>query len=86
MLKTEDIPEIISFIREQILALNKQNNIKLELQDWELDDGDLFVYIGLSYGTDVLEYSESLAEIEKELREHEINDTFLLPTTAKVSI
>ena len=47
MLKTEDIPEIISFIREQILALNKQNNIKLELQDWELDDGDLFVYIGL---------------------------------------
>jgi len=80
--KESQILEIVNLVKKRLLALGTSRNIELELEerDYHLEDDWLYLCISPKHpGTRASDYAELLSDIEKELREQEIDNVLLVP-------
>ena len=78
---TNDIHEVVDWVRERLASMQRERNIELKLEerDYRLEDDWLFLTVlPARPGIRASEYAEAMAEIEKELHEEKNIDHVLL--------
>jgi hypothetical protein len=85
MVTEQDIPKIVDDVRKLLDEKSQKFhvNIQLEQQDYRLEDDWLYLCVTSSDPeVRVLDYSDALDEIEKDLRSHGIDHVLLVPALA----
>ena len=84
-MQEKQIPGVVAQVEKLLSSLSRQRNIGLglEKQDYRLEDGWLYLCVTSNKpDVRVSDYAELLADVEKELRTHKINNVLLVPTVA----
>lgn len=83
--KDGEVSGVVDKVRELLSRLGKDRSVVLELedQDYKLEDEWLYLCVtSKKPGIRASDYAELLADIEKELRDQQIDNVLLVPAVA----
>jgi hypothetical protein len=83
MITANEIPRIVEDVRSRLKEKGRKWDIDVDLlpREYQLEDDWLYLSVyPLRNSTRLIEYSEMLSEIEKELRAEGVDNVLLVPT------